>query len=685
MGVFPVNRHVMLSCACILILISVMTVPVLAATVTCPSSCSCLLPAEAKKAGYSSYCSGKQQVCAVDSQQNEKYCYAKTTNATVVPQLIVTGYQVLTTAPAPAAVPAACPAGCSCFTPDDGKRQGLGLCGGTKTLCGYTADQQPEYCHEVPVTAVSPGGSALAAITVTATRPLIAQAVPRVTATQEIAPVTRVAAAERCTISGRIHGFWHNTSSLRVRFTRDGGEPMDVYVMAEPGPIDAVSPVHTFLGIVPCNSATDIEPVYVANPAACPWTGTFTPSRITGIRVNSTGVSNQDFTFSRTDTVMPSVEISFSPAEPAAGEAASVTVRGRDDTGITSLSGTAEWRYNDGSVRIIDMSPLVPEPEGAPGRGELPAWSDTLPYGAPWYANLDWVIIRARACDASGNEGRGSRTLIAGSCTDDYKNRDEEQVDCGGTRCAPCIPCTWCSASVHPLLIRGDYSDKIDVIFVPEEDYDRDTARFITDTQNVISLGYYRNDAIGMNRTKFNFYYMTAEAEVTPADTATFTPPGSCTDFYDDTSFAESVAIIHNEGFRDWSGTRCEKRIFSAEPTSYRTFVHESGHSILGLKDEYCCDSHYRQNDPNPNIWGTQGNCTTDASGMSWSTSDCDEFCTAGSGNCGTGFWDNDPPWDIMACSQDCDPDMVRHCSGGMCQFEHACDRRVNYVFSQYP
>jgi hypothetical protein len=102
-----VKKTVLLSCICILILVLLAATPVPAAMITCPSStCSCLLPAEAQKAGSTEFCSGKQQVCGTDSQNNQKYCYKKPAT-TVVPHLIVTGYTLVsptattTTAPPP--------------------------------------------------------------------------------------------------------------------------------------------------------------------------------------------------------------------------------------------------------------------------------------------------------------------------------------------------------------------------------------------------------------------------------------------------------------------------------------------------------------------------------------------------------------------------------------------------------
>jgi hypothetical protein len=65
-----VKQNLLLSGLVFLVLVSLLAVPALAA-VTCPSSCSCLLPAEAKKMGYPGYCSGKQQVCGAEGLQNK--------------------------------------------------------------------------------------------------------------------------------------------------------------------------------------------------------------------------------------------------------------------------------------------------------------------------------------------------------------------------------------------------------------------------------------------------------------------------------------------------------------------------------------------------------------------------------------------------------------------------------------
>jgi hypothetical protein len=646
--------------------------PALAAIVLCPSGCSCLLPAEAAKINTPGLCGGKQMVCGGDAK-NEKYCYERpVTTTTVVPLIIVTGYQLFTTTPTTGPVLSSCPAGCSCYTLEDGKKNALPLCGGTQILCGYTPNKQPKYCHGTPVT-----------VTTTATVP-VEQPAYRVPVSMTAAvpvtpvvPVSQVAVVNRCFISGNIFNFFHNTSTLKVQFTPEGGSPQDVSV----SPVFAGDLVdhYSFSRITACNGITEVRPVYRADPDVCPWTGTFTPSRGTTVTMTGESQSGWDFTYVSENSNVPEVEIVFTPSSPAAGEGVRVAVWGRDDTSITRMSAMYEGVKTDGTRFSESWFTLDPGRSPARKAGDLPGWSDSFDVNVPDMARL---TVTARVCDGSGNERWGSGTVQFGSCDDFIRNRDEVQIDCGGSFCAPCIPCRWCGPHVTPLRIAGSTADKIDVIIIPENDYAGDMTEFVGDIQDTIINGYLRNNAIGMNRTKFNFYYLDSEADVTAYPASGFTPPlGSCEDFQDATSFADSLPVVHNTDFRDWSGTRCERRVFSSEPTSYRTFVHESGHSVFGLKDEYCCDSHYSQNDPNPNIWSSRSNCRNDATAMGWDPDDCTNFCPSGSGNCGSGFWDIDPDVCIMTCSQSCN----RCGATGMCQFEQACLRRVNDVFSQYP
>jgi len=146
------NHRLSLTCIFLLLLVSLAAAPVLAAalssSVTCPSTCSCLLPEEAKKAGSPGYCNDQQKVCGSDTGTIKRYCYEKpvtVTTTTVLPRLVATGFHpVPTTAP----VFVKCSYDCSCLFEPFGEH--LTLCGGTKSLCGMDMNGVPKYCYVTP-------------------------------------------------------------------------------------------------------------------------------------------------------------------------------------------------------------------------------------------------------------------------------------------------------------------------------------------------------------------------------------------------------------------------------------------------------------------------------------------------------------------------------------------------------
>ena len=281
----------------------------------------------------------------------------------------------------------------------------------------------------------------------------------------------------------------------------------------------------------------------------------------------------------------------------------------------------------------------------------------------------------------SDNDGVGDDC----DCDDWVQSSHETGVDCGGS-CPACIPCTWCGEKVTPFRIQGTPENKIDVIFVPNRTYNGNKALFLADVQKVITKSYLQSNPIRANVAKFNFYTYADEASVyTYGSSPSFTPPaGGCTVFDDATMFADSISILHPNDIRDWSGTGCSRRIFSSEPVSYRTFVHESGHSVFGLADEYCCDSSYWYNTPDPNIFPSAGKCEDYAHDNGIDMASCVNFCPKNSGNCGsTGYWKVDPDVDVMRCSQACN--LCGNAPDAMCQFGDACLQRVNTILGTYP
>lgn len=236
-----------------------------------------------------------------------------------------------------------------------------------------------------------------------------------------------------------------------------------------------------------------------------------------------------------------------------------------------------------------------------------------------------------------------------------------------------------------PIWVHGSPDQKIDVVFIRDADSYSGSlrtcklpdgtiytcgggeARFLQDIADTIRNSYLADELIGANIYRFNFWYF---KDTGTTDSCNNNPPSS---YFTDAAFADSGAIIHADPFRDCA----TGGVFSSEPTSYRTFVHESGHAIFGLADEYCCDGGYWQPDPWPNLYTSLGNCQTDATQQGWPTGDCKSITRTIDG---TKFWLSDRN-DLMDGCVGGFPS----CAPGDFDFDRGCRRRAVWVLDKLP
>ncbi len=252
------------------------------------------------------------------------------------------------------------------------------------------------------------------------------------------------------------------------------------------------------------------------------------------------------------------------------------------------------------------------------------------------------------------------------TCYDGIMNGNEEGVDCGG-RCP--FVCGYCI----PRIENGPHENKLDIVFVPDESYVGNTSLFLDHVDDIIENAFNGTSInngstiVRDNIDKFNFYYIEDEGSVDTENFVHILPSG----FYSECSFYDTAMVVHTDVFRDFA----RGNIFSSENYNYGTIMHETGHSLFGLADEYGNDSHYFEPAPFPNIWESNQTCREDDIGGSWSPDDCYEFCPAGAGKCGFGWWRSDPDPDIMEDDGD----------ETLNPFERADLRNINWTFNQYP
>jgi len=174
--------------------------------------------------------------------------------------------------------------------------------------------------------------------------------------------------------------------------------------------------------------------------------------------------------------------------------------------------------------------------------------------------------------------------------------------------------CTDANPAVIPVPGRstGDHGDRFDIVFVPDNDYgareDIDTwlPTFIDHIDDQIDQRLDGAAPVSGNLDKFNFYYTRmqgiARSKTLPDDLTKLS------------TFADAYVIFHITEFGD-SCRMSTPSIYGAEGPVGRSFIHESGHGIFGLADEYDGPTYYFTPNPYPNIWATQADGTTDAAG----------------------------------------------------------------------
>lgn len=320
------------------------------------------------------------------------------------------------------------------------------------------------------------------------------------------------------------------------------------------------------------------------------------------------------------------------------------------------------------------------------------------------------------ACDnckdfanADQDDADGDGDGDACDCDDDVRAGFEKGVDCGapcGQDCPTCIP----------YIINGDPNDKVDIVFIPDQEYAGDFDEFLASIDNRFDTQFGGTDPIADNLHKFNLYYMEEFGQGALDDDGDglfnedgykdkdgdgkddddkdgdglFGEDGSNAcggyrpDAFDDPScknIADGIAILHPYEIGDC--TSFGKKQFTAEGAPQpgwgdaRSFLHEAGHGIFALVDEYCGSTDYWQNDDDggpPNVWSSEDNCRDYAKDMGnqgdWDEDNCKQI--QADWGCEKDFWriDHDPP------------EVMRNNKNG---FGVACTDRLEWFFDQYP
>ncbi len=178
---------------------------------------------------------------------------------------------------------------------------------------------------------------------------------------------------------------------------------------------------------------------------------------------------------------------------------------------------------------------------------------------------------------------------------------------------------------------RLPMSDLIDIAFFRDTDYDDDRTRYNADIEAMVMQGFLSPAAYGDYREHWAFYTTdrVADGKALSADvTNDALIPGFLKDF--SIPGIDAFCLVHRQNYTDRSLMlenfhSLSNNLFSAEAQNWGTAIHESGHAIFHLSDEYggcaCFQSH-----ASANVFRERKDCARWNTAEGFPATDCHEL-----------------------------------------------------------
>ena len=219
-----------------------------------------------------------------------------------------------------------------------------------------------------------------------------------------------------------------------------------------------------------------------------------------------------------------------------------------------------------------------------------------------------------------------------------------------------------------PVIQTGPEDQRPDVVLIPDNASYSDAmdSVFLQDAKNMIDLYYLSGLVFLDNQDKVNFWIAQDTGSAggyVPPDCTRMPPANWAADY----AFNDAAAILHRKDIRDcaWKGVATAQTVGFDEnhvlipfkqTLGFSPFVHELGHAIYGLADEYCgtragadpsivCDGGYFQAPSFPNVFNSLSACDTDrATDPDGGMKVCQSFVSQNPKTSGQTFYTFDPP-----------------------------------------
>jgi len=206
-----------------------------------------------------------------------------------------------------------------------------------------------------------------------------------------------------------------------------------------------------------------------------------------------------------------------------------------------------------------------------------------------------------------------------------------------------------------PIYAQGDVDDVFDVVLIPDTDV-TSLATWRTHCRDLIVNTIHREPTMKVFNKSYNFYINPERGTATDYDRIAVDGTHQMPANNAHLSFADLRCLMHQNVLRDYASGG----VISMEMDRPQTFLHEGGHALFGLADEYSGGAHWEAVEF-PNNWGNRADAEAEAPSRGKSAGDVVQMGTTG--------------WYKM-CASDCS--MISG-SALFFDFDEPCEDRVVY------
>ena len=180
-----------------------------------------------------------------------------------------------------------------------------------------------------------------------------------------------------------------------------------------------------------------------------------------------------------------------------------------------------------------------------------------------------------------------------------------------------------------PAYVQGNPDDVFDIILIPDSDI-TNMNTFRDNCSEIILNSIHREPTMRVFSHQFNFYINPLTGTATDFDRRSTDGNHQMPTNNANLTFAEVRVLMHQNTLRDYA---MAGGIFSTEWDRPQTFIHEGGHAMFGLRDEYCLST-CREQAEIPNIWKLRADAEAAAPDYGKTVSDVTRICSASGTDC---------------------------------------------------